>query len=361
MTKSNEKISGSNAKKSGVGLGGLGGVLGLLVTLALSYSGYWYYASYYMDDFILGVKDDLKEKGIHLNYDGLAVKGYPYRFILSFENPRVQFIQGHHVLNWQAKSSELIIQSWNLNHGILLSDKSTLTFGKMGASKQTITLTPTSSRLSVRYEAGELQQISTALEGVQMVTAGSNNFSADQLGFHLRMPDTTPSMRPNEANDLVEPALAELTLLLRGFGKTGGTAKGNVDLALTPRGQVVPLLEAEPLENWRDTGGTIELDSLNILWQNKAINAEGSLTLDENFYPLGALTIKAAEVDPLKIFLVDMGWANRTEANALSAWIKTWGQQTRSDGVLNIPVMIQDGFVNIADVLLGRLGPIIDP
>jgi len=255
----------------------------------------------------------------------------------------------------------LVIQPWNPSHGIFLTGKSTISFGSMAAKKQTIIVSPTSSRVSVRFDLDGLKQISAALENTQIRTAEDNIFVAENLGFHFRLPDTGPTMKPTEANDLIEPTLAEVAILLRGFGRSGSSTKGNVDINLTPRGQVALKLESNALERWRDSGGTVDLDSLNILWQGKTMTADGSLTLDENFKPLGAMTIKVSDGEPLGDFLTEMGWAKRRAANEISKWIKTWGPRNSTGDVVNIPVMIQDGIVSVGGATLGKLGPIINP
>lgn len=358
MAKAKKKKT-KRTKKSG--LGGLGGLMVFLVVMALSYSGYWYYISYYIDDYISEIKDDLRDEGIRMNYDDLSIKGFPYRFSLNFKTLNLSAMQGRHSVNWTSDASELIIQPWNPTHGILLTQKSTISFGSMAAKKQTITLSPASSKISVRFGAGALQQVSMVFDAVQMKTAKENTFYANSLGFHIRMPETGPSLKPLEVNDLVEPALANVALLLRGFGKTDSNTKGDVDLSFTPRGQVTPKLEANALERWRNLGGTIDLDTLKILWNAKTMIADGSLTIDENFYPLGAMTLKVPDADPLRNFLKDMGWATRGEANEISTWVNVWGSKNMKNGLVNIPIMIQDGFVSVAGATLGRLEPITKP
>ena len=60
----------------------------------------------------------------------------------------------------------------------------------------------------------------------------------------------------------------------------GVTVKGAV-----PDGPLVQAIAA-----WRDAGGTIELDNLQLEWGGLGVNATGTVALDQNLQPIGAFS-----------------------------------------------------------------------
>lgn len=90
------------------------------------------------------------------------------------------------------------------------------------------------------------------------------------------------------------PAAAAGTGLASAVGTLGrGVEQVVLDLALT--GPVPPgRSPAAKAEAWRDGGGTLELQGLELRWGPLAANATATLTLDEALQPMGAGALRVA-------------------------------------------------------------------
>jgi hypothetical protein len=87
-----------------------------------------------------------------------------------------------------------------------------------------------------------------------------------------------------------------------------------LDLDLTVRGKIPGGKLAEAAAAWRDSGGAIELDKLQLKWGAVGATASGTMALDQELQPAAALSGAVSGYDRILTGLVDSGRMRATDA-----------------------------------------------
>ena len=111
-----------------------------------------------------------------------------------------------------------------------------------------------------------------------------------------------------------------------------------------------PLLDwtRDALGAWRDAGGLVEFDTIDLAVRGARVKGNASLTLDEEFKPLGSASLAIAGGPALADYLMGLGFE---EASSL----EDMGTQAES-----ISVMAQMGQLNIGPSPIAMMKPVID-
>jgi hypothetical protein len=138
-------------------------------------------------------------------------------------------------------------------------------------------------------------------------------------------------------------------------------------VALTARVQgAPPRIEQAALAAWSRDGGTLELDTAAVHWGALALGTEGTLALDRDLQPMGALTAEltgfAAAIDTL----VATGWVKAKQGQTAKTVLA--GLSPRKPGELpasaatatvKLPISLHDRFVHLGPFRLVPLPAVI--
>jgi len=329
-------------------------VIALVVAgLLLGYSGYWLYLSQNVDAYLRRLATSLAQKnGVALNYDSYQVTGFPYRLVLTFQNPVLTYRNGPLFAEMAATSLEAVLQPWNLDHAILMSETSrtTLAFGTDEAV--TYRLEPEVFSLSVH--AGSKNALRVSVRWTQVKIASNAGpwvpSGLEDLEFHLRRP-VAPAGAEGE---LFEPRV--LDLALRASRADGGALVADVAF----RGRDVPHVTRPELGAWRDAGGTLEVETLMLDGPALHVTGSGSFTLDAEFRLLGAVDVKGIAREGLVALFEAGGWMTPEEATAVRDFYGTLPPGAVSEGVeAALAVTAQDGWLSIGPVRFEPIGPVV--
>ncbi|MBB4210874.1 hypothetical protein EV659_103360 [Rhodothalassium salexigens DSM 2132] len=108
------------------------------------------------------------------------------------------------------------------------------------------------------------------------------------------------------------------------------------------------------LADWRDAGGTLELDRLSGDWGGVAASVNGSLALDEAFRPFGAATLVVDDPSALIGQAAALGMVPADVARSVSA-------ATAGATPARLAMMVQDGVLTLGPVALATLPPLLAP
>jgi hypothetical protein len=119
-------------------------------------------------------------------------------------------------------------------------------------------------------------------------------------------------------------------------------------------------LAAEAIGEWRDRGGVADVARLNVVWDEIEILADGTLTLDKEMRPLGAMSAKIWGLESLLELLVRSGRIDARDSGLVAAALRIMSK-TGDDGRLSVeaPVSLQDGHLYLGPFALLRLAPVI--
>lgn len=198
--------------------------------------------------------------------------------------------------------------------------------------------------------------------------------AASRLQVHLRFPERAAGNNADSAmpapdqETLFGPERADIALsvtnLALGRFAPGAPAPAISKLAIVTElhGHLPQPVSAQSLMAWRDAGGTLEVTSLDLNWGEVTLTAEGSLALDEDMRPLGALTLKAVNVLPLVRYLASLDLIDKDTAPVLAEGIATitaLGDTGTAQNPLSLPLTIQGGQILLGPIPIATVGPVL--
>jgi hypothetical protein len=185
----------------------------------------------------------------------------------------------------------------------------------------------------ISVEAGTKVPISSADAWVILPPRPPGSHTAPALGIALDLRQVQLPSMTSVLNDMIE----ELAF--------GITVKGAV-----PSGKLT-----EALAEWRDKGGTLELDNLYLDWGGVGANASGTLALDRELQPVGGVSGAIAGYDKILIGLVQSG-RMRADAAGLARLALAVLARAGPDGKPEIKTAftIQNGEMFLGPAKLGK-------
>lgn len=249
-----------------------------VLAVAAAYSVYWFTVAGGLRACLDPWAAARRAEGYTVAWDSAAVRGFPFAFRLSFTG--ASFGREQPTL-YLAKAPTLVLSAapWNLHTwhaetpdgAELTTSGAVLDAGRVDGAVTTR-----------RGDPSSIDVTATALAGQQLIAG----LSAADATVHLTLPANAPADHRDTAADLAV-AFSRLTLpaALPPFGNivdglsVTATLKGRL-----PYGAPTPSLTA-----WRDDGGTLELTKAVLHWGALNIDATGTLALDGDLQPIGAL------------------------------------------------------------------------
>ncbi|GGF40188.1 hypothetical protein GCM10011611_53250 [Aliidongia dinghuensis] len=133
----------------------------------------------------------------------------------------------------------------------------------------------------------------------------------------------------------------------------------HVKLDATWRGPVPAGKLADALATWRDDGGTIELQGVDLGWGPLGLSADGTLALDKALQPLGAFSARIVGYEAIVDALVDGGVIRQNDASLVRMGLSMMTQRgVDGSPQLKTPVTIQDGALFLGPARLMKLARI---
>lgn len=315
----------------------------------MGYGGYWYFLSLNTDIYLEKVAERMAQQGAAFDFSSYEVSGFPYRLVLTFENPVFKFQNGPLEIVVKSTKMDAIAQPWNLSHIIFFPENPEI---RLSYAEKIMTLKPEHLGFSIYDLGGGGYRLSSEFTGVEISSNPETGMPVklDTMAFHLRK-----EIQENlEAEGLLEPKLLELAL--------SGTRGKEFSFEVTSsfRGQEVPELTRPALEIWRNQGGTFEIDKLQISQFGRTFEGAGSFTLDNRFRPLGVFSIEGASPKEILEFLTANRWIEETDAVLVGSFIDTLPKDANgNDFILPLAFSIQEGFLTLGPARLKEIGPII--
>ena len=342
----------------------------LIVILALSAATvvYWHYASEAFRDGIERWVAARRADGVQASYGSLVMRGFPFSLqanlrdpVLSKPSAGVASGSGKE-LAWEWRGSEVAvaIRPWNPNRVELhfpgtnqitlpIGDNGRTVFAAAGRASATLDLDSAGMPASADFDIDDLDLLSE--DGNQSVSVAGLELSG------LTHTAGTPAH---------ESATFDLTVAGKGIELPAdskpplGTFVSVVECQASLMGVVPPGPAEQAMKAWRDDGGTIEIHRLHLVWGPLEIEAGGTLALDANLQPIGALSAIVRGFPETVDALVAGGMVQSNDG-ALAKQILGLLIKTPKHGgppELTVPVTLQNGWVYVANVQLARISPI---
>lgn len=333
-------------------------VLAVLIGALVAYSGYWYYMSQNAEDYLRDKARIWSQSGLNLEFDKVEVTGFPYRFVITLSKPKLTYTNG--LVAFQALPDDLsiVVQPWQFDHALFFASQGTLRLGKGRRLRQAERYEFSDLSASARMLDARLSNLSIEAKELRLNTR-NQVIAMLTVRFHWRV------VEPTAGSDggLLEPPIAELAfsagqMLLVDKEKRTGIFE-NLSVRMTPRGRANLSLTAANLAQWRDEGGTLEIDALKADWPDGGVVASGSITLDEEMRPLGLMSLDIVNVRAFVSRLSSTGFFEESTLAAIRNGLQSGTSQFTSDA-LTFSLSWQAGHAYLESFEIAALDPIFD-
>lgn len=294
---------------------------------------------------------NLREKGYTVSYSNVEIKGNPLSLTVIFQNPHLKDPKGR--FDWQGHELDIVVQPWQPytftctfpgDQKMIIPQNTPIPLGVLqfeGANGLFFLTTQgaleeadfTVDRI-LSLRGGQPQDV--FLEGVSLKVKNLTNplnlmFLFKTTVLNLEKPLNLP---PRD-----HPFIVNLEASLSGYQPKNSFPKS--------------------LAEWRDGGGVLEVSLLKLTWTPLSLEANGTLTLDRDMYPLGAFSSKITGYQDVLPDLVQLGWVKKKNAAAASFILGLFSVQDENGGKhLPVPITLQNKALSIGPAKLFKLQPI---
>jgi hypothetical protein len=334
-------------------------LIGLIVGGLLGYYVLWSHLADQMaaraDAWIEGQRRIGREAG----YESRRIWGFPYRLSLTLKKTYWADRNLPTAPALQADEITAHLQLWNQEHVIFeLSGPQAATWREAGVERKASLSTERFRASLVTDGAGNWLRAAADLGKPKLYGPSEGpmrgEWVATKLLLHIRRAENVPpstdfaiqidnSSLPAQADGVLGRELHGLRLTgnLRG-GIYGGTVE-------------------DALSTWRDSGGVADFSKVALTWGTLIFNGNGSLSIDRDFRPIGAMAGVISAADPLlaalqSASLVD---AQQGEAAKQAALAAPDNIDRGNDRSLYIAATAQDGQLSVYGVPLLRLPSVL--
>ena len=323
----------------------------VLLAALLAYTGYWLIIAGNTDIFLERLGPEMKARGVSFSYSDYQVTGFPYRIVLEFSDPVIVFENGPLSINVEAPGMEAISQPWNFGHVILFLEQASIETFFEGKERKEILLRPDLASLSYSRQGGGAYRLSVETEQAELATNFDMNLPGHYQRIALHIKKDTEA-RP-EDGELFDPKLLEVALHM------AVDEGAYFDSAAAFRAFAVPSISETGLREWRDGGGTLEIEKALFAFGGRQVAFDGSFTLDERLRPLGAGGLEAEDARDIIVLLEGAGVLSGAEALILSSVLTAMPSAENTLLAVSLPLTVQDGVVSVGPLPVYETGPVI--
>lgn len=331
-----------------------------LAAAALCYGAAWLYAAEVMRDSMDGWAAERRAEGWAVDHGPITAEDFPFALRMRIEKPRMAQGDAAGFRSWRGAAMTVSFRPWNPRR-ISFSTPGTHYFalGPRGHRRQfTLSAAEASGRM-ILDQRGKMQQIMLKLDGARFTPANAPETAARTLVLSLGIPQAAA----NQTTESHQRPSLHLTADVADIDlpRTARTALGrrieSLVLTATVRGRLAGASPAEALAAWRNDGGVVEIERLRLKWAALGLGADGTMALDTNMQPVGAMTARITGFRKTVEALVAAGAVRPRDAMTAGIVLNMLAK-TPADGgppVITAPLSAQDGRLYIGPVALMRL------
>ena len=327
--------------------------LALLLLLALLLAGGWWYGAGRFGDSIDGWIAARRAEGWRIDTSGRRITGFPLGWTARFATLAI----AAPVAPWSWQASAVTI-SWSP------FDRNGLALGTSGSARLDIiadgaarTIRIDSSATAVRLDlAAQPLQHATGTATHIAVSMPELDAAAETLGFEVTFDPAAPADHTANAATL---ALAAEQLQLTPHDRPPPPPLSG-SLTATLKGMPPSGPPQQAVAAWRDEGGTIELDRLDVKSGAMAVAGNATIALDGEMRPLAAGTASISGIDALLERLVASGQMQARDVPLAKLAFGALAKPDPATGVatVTLPVTAENGILYLGPIKVAALKPI---
>ena len=334
-------------------------VVGGIAIAVIGYTAYWFVAAGKIEDRIAEWAEDQRARGIVVEAGAPEVSGYPLQFQVSLDHPSVDnSAQGW---AWRGDVLTASFRPWRF-------DKFDLKF--RGQNDVRYFDGDAWHDIQGRVEDGSAwlqldseRRIENVLLDLKRI-AVTGPWGGD-FAYVERLRARAERLAETESEDAPDPreigtAAVEFegVQLPPGFGSEMGESIEFLNFDLSLFGQLPPGETSAAVKAWRDEGGTVELNSFRVRWGPLGIESSGTIALDSEMRPIGALTADIIGYGDVIDALIMSNMIPLGDAFIAKVAFNMLADKPEDGGppvLRSVPVTAQDGGLFVGPVAVARM------
>jgi hypothetical protein len=336
-------------------------VAAALSIIALIYAGFWFYLALNTRQGVVQWIEQQRLRGFTIRYDSLEATGFPFSIKLELTNPGFGAPTAINPWGWEGAKLQLAIKPWDMNNIQARTVGSQMLAFPVNGGMQAFTGEVQEALGYFRLAGGNPEKLRIVLSGVDLkpektglgpIEISAADFALEQLENGTVNYQTPSWSLEGSAGAFSLPWLRKSPL-------------GDNVRRLVIDGRLMGSLDTDPLieslENWRDSGGTIEVRKLSVVHGPLKISTDGTLALDGLLQPIGALTARVEGFFETVNALQKLGIVKARDAITAKMVLGVLARKPKGGGpsTLNLALTVQERKVYAGPVELTEI-PKID-
>ena len=331
-------------------------LLTVAALIAVAASGYWVWWAGQLERGIAQWRDQQRLRGYEITYGGPAIDGFPLAHVARFDGPAIRSPDG---ARWRGPALSARAALWD-PYTIAVSFAGRHVVERLNAGRlDTATLDSREADGLLRLRSdGRLESADATLQGLEVLAEPLGRFASGWLRLSL-----TPDYSP-ETGILLGHAFAVETSQLQVPAALAAPLDPTAEriVAVGRLDGVFP--QAEPrlaLAAWRDGGGALDLERVEVEWPPLGVTASGRLTLDDQLRPEGQLAARIAGLPELLDRLVEQGLMTAQQVSNIKLAVLVFAgeRDDKSRPVLAAPLIFRAGILSLGPLPLARISPVL--
>ena len=319
----------------------------------IAHTWYWHQGISVAERTVTAWTDDILKQGGRVELSGLAYGGYPFSFEVNAESIDIEATNPGLTWSWRGGGvhGQARIGSPNTIAVRLTGDHEWRAEDEGNGNWTAVTIGKAVTDFTL--SEGKLSRIVVALNDVRAA------------GNRLLGPIATESI--TLSGNLEKGAGSPPSFRITGRARHTnlpladsfpfGTTVDQLAWNLTARAPWPSSAILQDVAAWRDDGGTIEIESLALRWGTLTVDARGTLSLDDRYRPLAALSATVRGHRAMVDSLVQAGTIRPAEGAAAKIALSVFSKSAENGGIV-LPLTAQDGWLTAGPLRIYRLHPL---
>src|SRR5271167_659751 len=284
-------------------------VVALLLVLLGAYTAYWLIVARGITDGVVAWAQTEHAEKIDASWEKIGVAGFPFACRVALENAVLRDGRLTPSPELRIPALSASARPWDFTSWRLMAPEGLSAALAGGGERPPLKLTAHTAAgvLTVNPEAGT----SLWLNAQDVSAEAGEAVPVSSAGAWVILPAKPPR---SHADPALGVALDLRQVQLPGMTSVLNDTIDELAFGITVKGAVPSGKLAQAVAEWRDAGGTVELDNLHLNWGGVGATASGTIALDRELQPIGGFSGAIEGYDQILTGLVQSGRIRAADA-----------------------------------------------